>query len=257
MYDLVNTSASNSIPTSFHLHSIPIDIPAAWTSKVKPWSNPVLTVIIELFGNSELFRSAFISLAIVIAEMLLQIWSTQSRPDHQNQSRGQSRINTVSFQSRSQSHFTHILLKFQFIDIGGQLRQIQGRPAYNKNLSQPIYNKNKAVTSAIEEFHGLSRSFSSVLIGPRPIRVFTHFLWTYASVYWFRSRSQFWSDLFLHFCIRAYTSYARVHGTVSVIVSLLESWLSPTGQRGYFCGKILFIKSVTRRFLKIPPKSAC
>ena len=72
-----------------------------------------------------------------------------------------------------------------------------------------------------------------------------------------RPRSQFWSDLFSYFCIRAYTSYARVHGTVSTLASLPKSGLLPAGQRCYFCGKILFTKSVTHRFLKIPPKFAC
>ena len=75
-------------------------------------------------------------------------------------------------QSRGQSHFTHILLTFKFIDIGGQLRQLQDRPAYNKNLSQPQYTKRRAVTSAIGEFHRLLLEFLPAFLNPRARRVF-------------------------------------------------------------------------------------
>ena len=104
--------------------------------------------------------------------LLLKLWSAQSRSDHQNQSRGQSRISTVSLQSQSHSLFTHILLTFQFIDIGGQLRQLQDRSAYNKNLGQPQYINRRTVTSAIGEFHRLLSEFLPAFINPCARRVF-------------------------------------------------------------------------------------
>ena len=104
--------------------------------------------------------------------LLLELWSTRSQPDFQNQSRGQSRISIASFQSRSHSLFTHILLTFQFIEIGGQLRQLQLRSAYNKNHSQPQYINRRVVTRAIEEFHRLLSEFLPAFLNPRARRVF-------------------------------------------------------------------------------------
>lgn len=58
------------------------------------------------------------------------------------------------------------------IDIGGQLRQLQDRPAYNKNPGQPQYTKRRTVTSAIGEFHRLPPEFLPAFLNPRAIRVF-------------------------------------------------------------------------------------
>ena len=104
--------------------------------------------------------------------LLLKLWSTRSQPDHQNQSRGQSRISIVSFQGQSHSLFTHILLTFQFIEIGGQLRQLQLRPTYNKNPGQPQNINRMAATSAIGEFHRQLAEFLPAFLNPRTRRVF-------------------------------------------------------------------------------------
>ena len=104
--------------------------------------------------------------------LLLKLWSTQSRSDYQNQSRGQSRISIASFQSQSHSLFTHILFTFQFVEIGGQLRQPQLRPTYNKNPSQPQYINRRTATRAIEEFHRLPSEFLPAFFNPRARRVF-------------------------------------------------------------------------------------
>ena len=74
--------------------------------------------------------------------------------------------------SRGHSHFTHILLTFQFIDIGGQLRQPQLRPAYNKNPSQPKNINRRTATSAIGEFRRLLSEFLPAFLNPRARRVF-------------------------------------------------------------------------------------
>jgi hypothetical protein len=58
------------------------------------------------------------------------------------------------------------------IDIGGQLRQLQLRPAYNKNLGQPQYINRRTATRAIEEFHRLPSEFLPAFLNPHARRVF-------------------------------------------------------------------------------------
>ena len=104
--------------------------------------------------------------------LLLKLWSTRSQPVYQNQSRGQSRISTVSLQSQSHSLFAHILLTLKSIDIGGQLRRPQLRSAYNKNHGQPKYINRRTATRAIGEFHRLLSEFLPAFLNPRTRRVF-------------------------------------------------------------------------------------
>ena len=75
-------------------------------------------------------------------------------------------------QSQSHSLFTHILLTFQFVEIGGQLRQPQLRPTYNKNPGQSQYINRRTVTGAIGEFHRLLSEFLPAFSNPRARRVF-------------------------------------------------------------------------------------
>lgn len=58
------------------------------------------------------------------------------------------------------------------IDIGGQLRQLQLQPTYNKNPSQPQYINRRTVTSAIGEFHCLLSEFLPAFLNPHARRVF-------------------------------------------------------------------------------------
>lgn len=52
------------------------------------------------------------------------------------------------------------------------LRQLQDRPAYNKNPGQPQYINRRTATSAIREFHRLLSEFLPAFLNPRARRVF-------------------------------------------------------------------------------------